>query len=91
MSNTVYVTIFFALLIFVRGLIVVFHELGHAVAGLFLYEGNFTIFIGSYGDTTKGFHFKIGRLTIYCIPNPMAWDYGLCTRECQSLRSGSPV
>jgi Tfp pilus assembly protein PilF len=84
MSNAIFVTVFFALLILVRGLIVVFHELGHAAAGLLLYKGNFTIYIGSYGDPTKGFHFKISRLKIHCIPNPLTWDHGLCWAESQT-------
>ena len=84
MSNTVYIILFFLLIIFVRGFIVVFHELGHALTGLALYKGNFDVYIGSYGDPTKGWHFKVGRLNIHFSYNPVDWDRGLCVSTNQA-------
>jgi hypothetical protein len=84
MSSNVYVIIFFLVLIFARGFIVIFHELGHAFAGMMLYKGNFNVFIGSYGDTTNGWRIKIGRLRMHFIYNPIAWDRGLCVPDEQT-------
>lgn len=47
-------------------MIVLFHELGHALAYLLLTKPKqINIFIGSYGVTEKSFNFRLGRLNFY--------------------------
>ncbi len=84
MSDGFYVFLFFALIVLVRGSIVVFHEMGHALTGIALYKGNFNVYIGSYGDATRGWHLKGGRLKIHFVPNPFDWERGLCVAEQQT-------
>lgn len=74
-TYTLAVLFFFA---FTRVLTTTIHELGHYIAGSVFLKGNYTIFIGSYGDPSKGFHFKIGNLKVHFKYNPILWQYGLC-------------
>jgi len=58
------------------------HEMGHAVAGLILFKGQISIYVGSYGDPKKGVHFRIGRLKVHFKYNPLMWNHGLCVSDC---------
>ncbi|WP_046755675.1 M50 family metallopeptidase [Kordia jejudonensis] len=70
-------TLLFALLAF-RMLVIVFHELGHAVASLFHSDGKVSVYIGSYGNPKKSFQFQIKRLEFFVKYNLFAWKGGLC-------------
>jgi Tfp pilus assembly protein PilF len=60
-------------------IIILLHELSHAIPALIFSKQDVTIYIGTYGDK-KGIHFSIGKLTIYIRPK---FSYlksgGLCT------------
>ncbi len=73
--------IFFILFAFTRVVTVIIHELGHALAGLILFKGQISIYVGSYGDPQKGIHFNIARLKIHFKYNPLLWNHGLCTSK----------
>jgi len=78
------ITIFSLLLALARNLTTIIHELGHALAGLLLYKGKMSIYVGSYGDPEKGIHFKMGRLNVHFKYNLLLWNHGLCSAETDS-------
>jgi tetratricopeptide (TPR) repeat protein len=57
------------------------HELGHAIPSLLFTKQDVKIFIGSYGNTSKGFHLKAGRLLLWMHYNPLRWYKGMCKFE----------
>lgn len=73
------------LFLLIRKLTVVFHEMGHAIPALLLTREPVTIFIGSYGDPVKSFHFKIGRLEVWFKYNLLNWRYGLCVPKAKNI------
>ena len=59
--------------------IVLFHELGHALAYLFLTKPeNIDVYIGSYGLTEKSYNIRLGRLTLYLKKSFPFINRGLC-------------
>ncbi len=52
--------------------------MGHAIAGLILFDGDISIYLGSYGDPKKGIHFRIGRLIVHFKYDFISWNHGLC-------------
>ncbi len=79
MEVPVIICILILLAALTRVLTVFIHELGHAIAGLILLNGDISIYVGSYGDPKKGIHFKVGRLNVHFKYNPLLWNHGLCT------------
>ena len=78
MPNPFLILAIFALtLAVVRVLTTIVHELGHAFFGLLFLKGDFEIYIGSYGDPDKGFHFKIGRIRFHFIYDPFSIATGV--------------
>ncbi len=67
-----------ALLWFFMG---VLHELGHALAALLLFRGPVTVYLGTYGQSTGHWHFRLGRLQVHLAHNLFLWRGGYC--ECQ--------
>jgi tetratricopeptide (TPR) repeat protein len=57
------------------------HELGHAIPALLFTKQEVKIFIGSYGNTRKGFNLKAGRLLLWVNYNPLRWYKGMCKFE----------
>lgn len=68
------------LLVFIttRPITVIFHELGHALPALLLSKEKVEIYIGSYGNSKKSFHFRLKRLEVYFKYSPFLWNHGLC-------------
>lgn len=81
MEYPIIISFFILLLALIRVVTAVVHELGHAVAGLILFRGEISVYIGSYGDPKKGIHFGIGRLKVHFKYNPFLWGHGLCTSK----------
>ncbi|WP_430408482.1 tetratricopeptide repeat protein [Kordia sp.] len=77
MSQEYIFTLLFSLLAF-RMLVIVFHEFGHAVAALFHSDEKVSVYIGSYGNPEKSFHFQIKRLECFIKYNIFTWKGGLC-------------
>ena len=77
--------IFVVTLAFVRVFTTFVHEMGHALAGLILLKGNVDVYIGSYGDPDKGYHFKIGRIKFHFIYDPLSVEKGVFRSEQQDL------
>ena len=69
----------FLLCILLAGFIVVLvHEMGHAIPLLFLSQKKVTVFIGSFGENQKSFCLPAGRLELWIKYNPFLWFRGLC-------------
>ena len=68
-----------------RVITVAIHEMGHALVGLILLKGNISVYIGSYGDPKKGFHFRIGRLKVHFKYNLLLWSHGLCVSNATQI------
>lgn len=80
-----YLFIFIVLIVFLRPLSTLIHELGHGVSALLLTEGKVTLFLGSYGNTEDSFKINIKRLEIYFKINPLHWKIGLCKMHRESI------
>lgn len=73
------IMLFFALLtLIVRPFLILFHELGHAIPAILMTRQTVSIYIGSYGDPKKSWHFSIGLLDVWFKYNPFSWREGLC-------------
>ncbi|MEM7657142.1 MAG: hypothetical protein AAF399_13495 [Bacteroidota bacterium] len=53
------------------------HEMGHALAGMILFGGDFDIYIGSFGQSKKGLSIRLGRLRFYIKYDPFLWNHGV--------------
>ncbi|MBD3583626.1 tetratricopeptide repeat protein [Flavobacterium selenitireducens] len=80
--DTIY---FFFGLWMLRNLVVLLHEIGHAVPTLLLTRQKTTIFLGSYGIPTKGGRrFSIGKLEIW-FTTDFLWNTGMCSSEATDM------
>lgn len=61
-----------------RPINVILHELGHALFGIIFSNSQATIYIGSYGDKTKSFNFRLGKLEVWFKYDNFLWENGLC-------------
>ena len=67
------------IVLFARSLTTFFHELGHAVPALFFTEEAVNVYIGTYGDISKGMQTRIGRLQLFCRLNLFDWKLRMCS------------
>jgi tetratricopeptide (TPR) repeat protein len=74
-----------ALVLIVRPLTVLVHELGHAIPAILLTGKKVTVYIGSYGDPDKSLRLNSRLLEIYFRYNPFAWKLGLVNPSDQSV------
>ena len=79
----------FGLLLFViliiRPITVIIHELGYALPAIILTRRKVTIFIGSYGNPKNSFKLNIGLLEAWFIYNPLKWQRGLCVPDMEDI------
>ncbi len=59
-------------------LVVLVHEMGHAIPLLFMSRKKVTVFVGSFGDPKQSVRFQAGRLELKITYNPFLWFRGLC-------------
>src|SRR5947209_5161660 len=78
MEFIAFLIIFICLVLIIRPLTVLLHELGHAIPAIIMTKKKVIIYIGTYGDPTKGGKLSIRNLEIYFRYNPFAWRLGLC-------------
>lgn len=57
------------------------HELGHALPALAFTNNPVSIYIGSYGNLDKSFHFNFGRLEMFFTPKLLHLEQGLCAHQ----------
>lgn len=65
----------------IRSLTTLFHEMGHALPALFFTDGNVNVYIGTYGDVSKGIQLNFGRLFVFFRINLFDWKLGMCSFE----------
>ncbi|KUJ62970.1 hypothetical protein AR687_06140 [Flavobacteriaceae bacterium CRH] len=68
----------FLFFILARSIILILHELGHAIPALLFTKQKVTVYIGSYGDPKKSIYFKIGLLEFWFSYEIFSWEGGLC-------------
>lgn len=76
--NSFVILLFFILLIVSRGIVVLLHELGHALPALVFTKQKVSVYIGSYGDPEKSIHLKIKNLELWLNYKLFSWQNGLC-------------
>ncbi len=69
------------LIVLLRSVTTLFHELGHAIPALLFSEGRVIVYIGSYGDTSKSLELHVGKLSIYFKINLFDWKIGMCSHQ----------
>ena len=79
------------LIVLVRGLIVILHELGHAVPAIILTKQPVSIYIGSYGEKQKSINFKIGLLDVWISYKMQFWRNGLCSPSAKNISINKQV
>ncbi len=57
------------------------HELGHALPALVFTKNPVSIYVGSYGNLDKSFHFNLGRLEVFFTPKLINLEQGLCSHQ----------
>ncbi|MDO7846783.1 hypothetical protein Q5H92_10475 [Hymenobacter sp. M29] len=86
--------IFFGILLMiqlvVQPLLVLLHELGHAVPALLFTRAKVTVYLGSYGDTANSWRTQIGLLEIYS-KRSLFWRGGLCVPSSQNMTTPQQV
>lgn len=66
------------LVVLLRSLTTLFHEMGHAIPALLFTHGPVEVFVGSYGDLNHALQLELGRLKLYLKWNPFDWKLGMC-------------
>ena len=66
------------MIILLRSLTTLFHELGHAIPALVFTSKVVEVYVGSYGSIEESLHFRLGRLRFYLRWNPFVWQLGMC-------------
>lgn len=66
-----------AIIVLTHPITVLLHELGHAIPAILFTQQKVTIYIGSYGETTKSLKFRVGLLEVW-IRKSVFWRTGLC-------------
>jgi len=82
-----YFILFIQISIFVLyPLIILLHELGHAIPALVVTRQKVTIYIGSYGDPQTSLCFRVGLLEFYIRSlNLFNWKSGLCVPGAEDI------
>lgn len=73
------------LLTIVRGIVVILHELGHAIPAIILTKEKVSIYIGSYGNPKKSVNFRIGLLDVWLSYEMLSWKNGLCVPSAENI------
>lgn len=66
-------------------LVILLHELGHAVPALLFTRARVTIYLGSYGDRDHSWRMQVGLLEIYWKKWSLYWSGGLCVPSSQNM------
>lgn len=77
--------VFAMVVLVIRPLTVLCHELGHAIPAILMTRQPVSIYIGSYGDPKKSLHFSIGLLDVWFKYNPFSWRLGLCVPSSKQI------
>ncbi|WP_310391007.1 hypothetical protein [Hymenobacter sp.] len=87
--------LFFGLLLaftlLVWPLLVLLHELGHAVPALMFTPARVAVYLGSYGDGANSWRMQVGRLEIYVKKWSLFWTGGLCVSSSSDMSKAQRV
>ena len=72
-------------IVLARGIVVVLHELGHAIPAIIVTKQKVSIYIGSYGNPNKSINFQIGLLDIWFSRDVLSWKNGLCVPSAKNI------
>ena len=72
-------------------LLTTLHELGHAIPMILLTRGKVTVYLGSYGDTSRSIRLASRWIDIWFLPNPLKWKGGLCVPTNRSSVAGTVI
>lgn len=62
----------------VRPVVIILHELGHAIVARIFARQQVVIYLGSYGNQESSANINIGWLKVWFTANPFLWQRGLC-------------
>lgn len=68
-----------ALVLTIRSITTLFHELGHAIPALIFSKEKVNVYVGTYGKADQGFPIHLGRLSIFFRFNFLTWNIGMCS------------
>ena len=68
----------FLLFLLLLPVMVLLHELGHAIPLMLMTKQRVTLYVGSFGDEQYSFRVRLGYLTLWLRYNPWHWRGGLC-------------
>jgi tetratricopeptide (TPR) repeat protein len=66
-------------------MVVILHELGHAIPAIILTKQKVSIYIGSYGNPKRSINFKIGLLDVWLSYEMLSWKNGLCVPSAENI------
>jgi hypothetical protein len=69
-----------------RPIVVLLHELGHALVATIVARQKIVIFLGSYGNKERSANVTIGSLEMWFTGNPFLWQHGLCIPSMPIMR-----
>ncbi len=79
MSQIIVITLSVLVLLLIRPITILIHEMGHSIPALLFTKKKVSAYIGSYGEQDYNVRLNAGRLSIYLKTNPFYWDRGLCS------------
>jgi tetratricopeptide (TPR) repeat protein len=79
-----------AIIIITHPITVILHELGHAIPAILFTKKKVTIYIGSYGETTKSLTFRVGLLEIW-VKKTLFWKTGMCVPSSTTMSLSKKV
>ncbi|GAB3730916.1 hypothetical protein GCM10027594_12960 [Hymenobacter agri] len=71
--------------------VILLHELGHAVPALLFTRAKVTVYLGSYGDRDHSWRVQIGLLEFYWKKWSLNWSGGMCVPSSQNMTSAQRV
>lgn len=75
----------------VRPVVVVLHELGHALFATIVARQKVVIFLGSYGDKERSANVTVGSFEIWFTGNPFLWQRGFCVPSVPITRADQRI
>lgn len=66
-------------------IMILLHELGHAIPALWLTKDRVSVSIGIWRPGRRRLHLTLNRLDIYVIANPIRWYQGICCHSGANL------
>jgi hypothetical protein len=72
-------------------MVILLHELGHALPALVFTRGPVAMYLGSYGDSANSWRMQIGRLEIFFKKRSLFWPGGMCVSSNEDMTTAQYV